>query len=272
MATTPARTGIRTGPRHSRKAAPCSTWSFRSSMEAQIHMAGSIWTRVSRQLDKSSRKPWKSMATAPTASARGARMRRRWLSWTTAASTMASSPSRILWTSSPAWLQKPVGPAAQTPRRPGRWPLPHPCRCRRARPVVPSPGHPPWQPGPPVPPSRRRVVSYRASELREGGTNGCPGDAAGRDGSSLLMNPVTWRHAPSKAPGRVGRPHPTRVCLCGGQGPRHSGTGAWFPRSVYPSLVQHPAPPGCRNSSRPARQRTRSGCGRATPHRASLTP
>ncbi len=52
-------------PRHSRKDAPCSSWSFRSSIAAQIHMAGSIWTKVSRQLDKSSRRPWKSMARRP---------------------------------------------------------------------------------------------------------------------------------------------------------------------------------------------------------------
>ena len=36
-------------------------------MAAQIHMAGSTWTKVSRQLESSSRRPSKSMATALTA-------------------------------------------------------------------------------------------------------------------------------------------------------------------------------------------------------------
>lgn len=65
---------------------------------------------------------------APTASASGARMRRRRLSWTTAASTMASLPSRIVRMSSPACLQKPVaadcagGPVAGALTAATSWP------------------------------------------------------------------------------------------------------------------------------------------------------
>jgi hypothetical protein len=70
-----------------------------------------------------------------------------------------------------------------------------------------------------------RGVSYRASGLREGGANGSSGDAAGRDGSSLLVHPVTWRHAPSKAPDRVSRPHPSRVCVRAGRGQKLRQTG-----------------------------------------------
>ena len=214
MATTPTRMGIKTGPRITRKEAPCSTCSFRSSMLAQIHMAGSTWTKVSRQLNSSSRRPWKSMARAPTASARGARMRRRWLSWTTTASTMASSPSRIVRMSSPACPQKPAGAGRAATSMPGAltaatsWPAP-----------LDATGVPfTWSSGMAAWPARSasqnpRGVGYRASELREAGTNGASGDAAGRDGYSLLMNPVTRRHAPSKAPDRVSPPHPSRVSL-----------------------------------------------------------
>jgi hypothetical protein len=71
-----------------------------------------------------------------------------------------------------------------------------------------------------------RGVGYPASPLRGGGTNRASGDAAERDGSSLLMNPVTRRHAPSKAADRVSRPHPSRVCLCPGWGQRLQRTGS----------------------------------------------
>ncbi len=212
MATTPSMRGIRTGPRIKRKVAPCSTCSFRSSMAAQIHMAGSTWIKVSRQLDRSSRRPWKSIARAPTARARGARMRRRRLSWTTMASTMASSPSRILRMSSPACLQKPVavgragGPMSGALSAATSWPAPLDAA---GIPFTCSSGMAAW---PALSPSQNpRGVSYPASPLREAGTNGACGDAARRDGSSLLMNPVTRRHGPGKAPGRVSRPHPSRV-------------------------------------------------------------
>ena len=63
-------------------------------MAAQIHMAGSTWINVSRQLENSSFTPSNRMMTAPTASARGANSRRERLSRRTASSTVASSLSR----------------------------------------------------------------------------------------------------------------------------------------------------------------------------------
>ena len=49
-------------------------------MAAQIHIAGSTWISVSRQLENSSFTPSNRMMTAPTASARGANSRRERLS------------------------------------------------------------------------------------------------------------------------------------------------------------------------------------------------
>ncbi len=46
-------------------------------MAAQIHMAGRICTRVSRQLVTSSLTPWNSMTKAPTTRAKGASNRLR---------------------------------------------------------------------------------------------------------------------------------------------------------------------------------------------------
>jgi len=122
--------------------------------------------------------------------------------------------------SSPAWLQKPIGAGAGVPgsgalSAAASWAAPldaagvpriwlSAMAARPARSASPDP----------------RVASCPASEFREGGANGASGDAAGRDGSSLLTNPVTRRHAPSKAPGRVSRPHPSRVCLGAGWGQR----------------------------------------------------
>jgi hypothetical protein len=209
--------GIRTGPLTRRNDAPCSRCNFRSSMAAQIHMAGSIWTKARRQLNSSSRRPWNSMARAPTANARGARMRRRWLSWTTAASTMASLPSRIARMSPPMCFHTPARPSRRDTPMPGvvtaaaSWATPLeavdiPFTWSSAMAAWPahSPGRSP------------RVGSHRDGELRQDGTNGGSGDAAERNGCSLLMNPVMRRHAPSKAPGRVSRPHPSRVCLRAG--------------------------------------------------------
>ena len=85
--------GTSRGPRKTWNSLPCRTWTFRSSMAAQIHMAGRIWTRVSRQLVNRSLTPWKSMAKAPTTRARGASQRLRRLRASTASSTICSSPS-----------------------------------------------------------------------------------------------------------------------------------------------------------------------------------
>ena len=46
--------GMSTGPRSTWKDLPCSTWALRSYVASQIHIAGRIWTSVSRQLVKSS--------------------------------------------------------------------------------------------------------------------------------------------------------------------------------------------------------------------------
>ena len=74
-----SRTSLSSGPRRMWNSLPWSAWAFRSSMAAQIHMAGRICTRVSRQLVKRSFTPWKSMAKAPTSRASGASQRLRWL-------------------------------------------------------------------------------------------------------------------------------------------------------------------------------------------------
>ena len=58
IAATASTSGITTGPCSTYAGTcPCSTWTFRSSMAAQIHMAGSTWIRVSRQLENSSFSP-----------------------------------------------------------------------------------------------------------------------------------------------------------------------------------------------------------------------
>ena len=74
---------------------PWSTWILMSSMATQIHMAGMICTRVRRQLVTRSFSPWNSIKKAPTMRASGASQRRRWLSWSTACSTAASSLRRM---------------------------------------------------------------------------------------------------------------------------------------------------------------------------------
>ena len=66
-------------------------------MAAQIHIAGSTWIRVSRQLVNSSFTPSKSIAKAPTARARGASHRRERLSRSTMSSTTAWSLSLTAW-------------------------------------------------------------------------------------------------------------------------------------------------------------------------------
>jgi hypothetical protein len=72
---------------------------FRSSMATQIHMAGMTCIRDRRQSENSSFTPSNSIRSAPTAKVRGAKIRFRWLSWRTAASTCDSSPSLITRTS-----------------------------------------------------------------------------------------------------------------------------------------------------------------------------
>ena len=88
------------GPRSTWNDLPCRAWALRSSIASQIHIAGRIWTSVSRQLENTSFTPSKSISRAPTASARGASQRRERLMRRTAASTIASSPSRMAVTSS----------------------------------------------------------------------------------------------------------------------------------------------------------------------------
>ena len=68
---------MRSGPRRMWNSLPRRAWAFRSSMAAQIHMAGRIWTRVSRQLVNRSFTPWNNMAKAPTTRASGASRRLR---------------------------------------------------------------------------------------------------------------------------------------------------------------------------------------------------
>src|SRR5262245_35427822 len=84
-----------TPPPHARNSLPLNTCVLRSSSASQIHIAGSTWISVSRQFEKSSFRPWKSITKAPSAKTRGAKIRRERLSARTAASTAASSFSRI---------------------------------------------------------------------------------------------------------------------------------------------------------------------------------
>ena len=55
---------------------PWRMWSLRSTIPSHIHIAGRIWISVSRQLEKTSPSPWKSIVNAPTTSASGASHRR----------------------------------------------------------------------------------------------------------------------------------------------------------------------------------------------------
>ena len=84
IATTARRRGISSGPRTMSNCLPRNTWTLRSSIATQIHMAGRIWIRVSRQLVTRSLTPWKSTAKAPTTRASGASHRLRWLRESTA--------------------------------------------------------------------------------------------------------------------------------------------------------------------------------------------
>ena len=74
-------------------------------MDAQINMAGSTWTRVSRQLVKRSLTPWNNMANAPTTRVSGASSRLRWLRERITASTWASSPLRMARTMRSSWAR-----------------------------------------------------------------------------------------------------------------------------------------------------------------------
>ena len=78
-------------------------------MAAQIHIAGSTWIRVSRQLVNSSFTPSRSMATAPTARASGASHGRERLSRRTASSTAARSLSLMATMSRPSCARRPAG-------------------------------------------------------------------------------------------------------------------------------------------------------------------
>ncbi|HCU95637.1 MAG TPA: hypothetical protein DHU96_24155 [Actinobacteria bacterium] len=72
-------------------------------MASQIHIAGSICTRVSRQLENSSFSPPNSITRAPTAKAKGANSGRERLSRITASRTAASSLTRMAWMSRRIW-------------------------------------------------------------------------------------------------------------------------------------------------------------------------
>ena len=67
-------------------------------MAAQIHIAGSTWIRVSRQLVNRSLTPAKSITKAPTINASGASQRRERLSRRMTSSAAATSLSLTAWT------------------------------------------------------------------------------------------------------------------------------------------------------------------------------
>ena len=74
IGTTAANSSKTTGPRMTSNSLPRRTCAFRSHVAAQIHMAGRIWTSISRQFVTSRRSPSKSMTNAPTARASGAKI------------------------------------------------------------------------------------------------------------------------------------------------------------------------------------------------------
>ena len=82
-------------PRMLAKEAPAITWTFRSNMAAQIHIAGSTCTSVRRQFVTTSLSPSNNMAKEPTTNARGASQRCDRLTSRTNCSTLVSSASPI---------------------------------------------------------------------------------------------------------------------------------------------------------------------------------
>ena len=73
ISATTAISGMRIGPRITWNVRPCSAWIFRSSIAAQIHIAGKTSINKSRQFVTSMRTPSKSMAKAPIKKPSGAR-------------------------------------------------------------------------------------------------------------------------------------------------------------------------------------------------------
>ena len=72
ISTTAANSSRTIGPLMAWNSLPCRTCAFKSRVAAQIHMAGKIWTSISRQFVTSRRSPLNSMTNALTARASGA--------------------------------------------------------------------------------------------------------------------------------------------------------------------------------------------------------
>ena len=112
---------------------PCSRWILMSSMAAQIHMAGTICTRVRRQLVTSSLSPRNRRRKAPMIRASGASQRRDSLSARMARSTASSSLDRMRLTrlTTVATRRCVAGRrAGSCPHRARRGPVPPPCGLR----------------------------------------------------------------------------------------------------------------------------------------------
>ena len=136
-------------PSHTRSSRRLKTCSFRSSMAAQIHMAGRTCKSDSRQSENSNFTPWNSITRAPMAKVSGARYRFDRLSCRTACSTRASSPSlmaRISARTCPTTTSRrgSRGRTAEWRGEPSAFTLP---ALRRRVSVRPDPPVPPWRTG-----------------------------------------------------------------------------------------------------------------------------
>ena len=190
---TASTSGITTGPCTTRKDFPRSTRAFRSSMASHIDIAGSTWTRVSRQLVTSSFTPSNSITNAPTPRASGANSRRDRLSWRIACSTAASSLSRTARINLPALARRAAGRGRDAGGH--RFPA-----------VENRQGHHRQRARPPAVPVRSRLWPLRA--LRE---QCC--DAIPSAGQAVTRRPARrHRPYPGFVPGRVAPPPGALVC------------------------------------------------------------
>ena len=136
-------------PSHTRSSRRLKTCSFRSSMAAQIHMAGRTCKSDSRQSENSNFTPWNSITRAPMAKVSGARYRFDRLSCRTACSTRASSPSLMARISAGTCPTTTSRRGSRAGRQSGAG-NPRRSRCRRSdggSRSVPTPPVPPWRTG-----------------------------------------------------------------------------------------------------------------------------
>ena len=217
-------------------------------MAAQIHMAGRIWTRVSRQLVNRVFTPWKSMANPPTSRARGANHRLRWLRASTAVSTVSSSPCRIAST--------------RLPKRTPTWPR----RVVRRRSVAVSggagsvPSALGGRPSAPASPRRRAPTRIRAGPVARGRRIRRFRDV-GTPGISRPGSPVRRPGAPTRSTGTAPQPRRSRH---GGGCPSAQASQPAAPGPRRPPVARR-HPHGASRSSRSRFADRRAAAGRTRP-------